>query len=231
MMTTTDDAIQVHFYDACTAQLTVGDVPVALSMQTDYPWDGEIEITLDPKADIEFALASRIPAWAKGARLQLNSQPIPGDIEPGAYLYLDRVWSKGDTVKLELPMEVRFTRAHAYVADGRGCVAIERGPIVYCIESADNMSAPVADLHILAENLTPNAWTTEHRPDLLGGVTVVRGPGVKPVPSFASFDLYEDIAESAFEQWQDVEITAIPYYAWANRGEGAMRVWLPITEC
>ncbi len=232
IMTTSSEGIQIHLYDACWARMALQDgTAVDVRVETSYPWDGEIAITLEPERESEFALMMRIPAWAKGATAEINGEPEQQEIEPGSYLYLDRVWREGDTVKLHLPMAVRFTRAHPYVADGRGCVAIERGPIVYCIESADNISAPVADLHIPAEKLTPDAWVVEHRPELLGGVCVVRGPGLKPVPSFAGFRLYEDVTDSEFEKWTETEITAIPYYAWANRGEGQMRVWMPVTEC
>ena len=111
--------------------------------------------------------------------------------------------------------------SHPHVAENRGCVALQRGPIVYCFESVDNPEVVMADL---ALDVTANI-EAEWQPDLLGGVSVLRGRGVTPSPDHGP--LYRPFSAGPALRRREVEVTAIPYYAWANRGDSAMRVWVP----
>jgi uncharacterized protein len=196
------------------------DVPsvgcVVLAQGTRYPWDGRVRITVEPPQDeAEFSLRVRIPGWAQGrpvpsdlycyvetevppVALRVNGVAANVTIERGMAV-VRRAWRRGDWVELELPMVIRRVVAHEKVSENAGRVALERGPIVYCLEAADN-GPDVGDL-----TLPDDApITAEHRPDLLGGVTVLRSTA----PNF----------------------TAIPYYAWSHRGPGAMVVWLKRAE-
>jgi DUF1680 family protein len=133
--------------------------------------------------------------------MRVNGKPVSAGLTNG-YAVLARTWSPGDVVTLDLPMPVRRVVADARVADDKGKVALERGPIVYCVEGVDN-DGSVLDLAV------PDgaSFTAEHKTDLLGGVTVLR-------------------ADAADLKGQARKMTAIPYYAWSNRGPGEMAVWL-----
>jgi DUF1680 family protein len=181
-LATHDDGggIQLHQYAPGT--VTTGEV--TLTVETEYPWDGLVRVRVD-SAPGPVRLSLRVPAWAEGATI---------DGAPAAPGYVQAEVAAGEAVELRLPMEVRTTTAHPRVDAVRGCVALERGPLVYAVEQADH-DIPVDDLRIDPD--APRA--SEHRPDLLGGVTVVTAG----------------------------ELTLVPYYAWANRGPAPMRVWIP----
>ena len=231
LFTTNAEGIWVHFYDACQASLSLEDgTPVELEVATAYPWAGDIRMTVNPSAEAAFTLSLRIPAWAQGAAVTINGNAASPTPEPGQYLELRRTWRPGDVVALALPMEVRFLESHPYVPENRGCVAIQRGPIVYCFEGADNPTVAMPDLHLDGDRLCAADWQVAHQPDLLGGVTVITGPGLRPVATPAGDPLYADAGTRPDTQWEPVTVTAIPYYAWANRGETGMRVWLPVAR-
>lgn len=180
LATRDDRGVQLHQYAPGT--ITAG--ATTLTVETDYPWDGLVRVRVDA-APGPVRLSLRVPAWAGSATL--DGTPV----QPG-YAAVDA--AAGDVVELRLPMDVRTTTAHPRVDAVRGCIALERGPLVYAAEQADH-ATPVDDLRI-----DPDApRSSEHRPDLLGGVTVVTAGG----------------------------LTLVPYYAWANRGPAPMRVWLP----
>ncbi|MEI7899806.1 MAG: beta-L-arabinofuranosidase domain-containing protein [bacterium] len=211
----------VNLYVAGAATLKMNDrVPVKLSQQTDYPWNGRVRLTVLPEMASEFDLCLRIPGWAQGRPVpsdlyrfaEAKAQPVglklngqAADPAPGAdgYAHLRRIWKAGDVVELDLPMPVRRVYAHEQVKEDQGKVALMRGPVIYCLEAADH---PDADLLKLA--LPKQAeLRAEHRAELLGGVTVLQGQAV-------------DDAQ------RPVALTAVPSYAWANRDKGAMTVWI-----
>lgn len=173
------EGVQLHQY----ATGTYGPV----SVRTGYPWDGRITVTAVRPGT--WTLSLRIPAWCSGATL--DGAPVAAE---AGWLRVRRDWQRGETVVLDLPMEPRLTRPDPRVDAVRGCVAIERGPLVYCLESADQTRRLDA---VALDRDTP--LRAEHRPELLCGVTVVTAG----------------------------ELTAVPYAVWANRGAGAMRVWIP----
>jgi hypothetical protein len=201
---------------------------VKITQQTNYPWDGRIKITIDPDAPGEFALNVRIPGWAQG-------RPVPGDL----YTYLDptldpvvlkvngkdqalnlnkgfasirREWHQGDVVELSLPMAIRRVLANEAVKDDAGLVAIERGPLVYCLEGADHQD-------VFGLVLPDDAkLVAERRDDLLGGITVIKGEVQLAVKD-----------ETGKTSTQPASMRAIPYYAWCNRGPNEMNVWLART--
>jgi DUF1680 family protein len=192
--TTTDDAIQIHQY----ATGVIGD----LQVETAYPWDGTVRITAPKPTVVEL----RIPEWAEGATV--NGEPV----DAGGYARVE-----ASEIELVLPLTPRVVGADPRIDAVRGCVALERGPLVYAVEQADNR-ANVDDLHLL-----PEAPTTETS-ELLDGVTLLRaqgrvGEGHRPGWSF--------VPGAGDSTGEAVEVVAVPYYAWANREIGAMRVWLP----
>jgi DUF1680 family protein len=197
--------IQVHQYVPSTV-----DAPVAaLTMATEYPADGTVTVTVDRSSASPWTLALRVPAWCRGATVSVNGAPEPATPDAKGYLTLTRSWHAGDVVTLELPMPVRLTVAHPSVDAVRGAVAIERGPVVYCLESQDQPDGVHLD-HV--ELLVDEPLRETVRDDLPGGpALVVTATGL-------------DRDDSSGRR---VTLTAIPYHLWANRGPSAMRVFIP----
>ena len=219
---TMPDAVFVHLYATgiSTIPLQNGET-LTLKQKTDYPWSGEVEIeVLD--APVEKTEASnlylRIPYWAKGARVFRNErEEIVPDL---SHFYLQSP-KTGDKIRLSFPMKVRKLTSHPYVTSNRGQIALQRGPIIYCLENADN----TVDVRKLV--FSPHTeWTPEHRADLLGGVTVLKSEAQVQNLEEWQMQLYGE--DPPLFTSETVSVTAIPYYAWANRKPGAMRVWIPV---
>jgi hypothetical protein len=229
-LTSTDgDGIQLHQYAGGTFRGEAVGAPVVVSVNTDYPWDGRITVSVDESpADVPWTLSLRIPQWCTGFTVQHGDRT---DDETGApledgWLRLTRTWQAGERVVLELDLEPRLTRADPRVDAVRGCVAIERGPLVYCLEQVDHPGGGLDDVVID----TARPLTAKHRPDLLGGVTAILGSGYRQSVAPQGWWPYPaDSATTAENQGSDgrIDLVAIPYFAWANRQDGAMRVWLP----
>lgn len=223
-----DDGIYVNLFVGGRTGVDLRGRRVELTQSTEYPWQGDVTISVKPDTEAEFALRVRIPGWAR-------EQPVPSDLyryEDGAglpyalsvngqsvkaalvrgYAVLTRRWRAGDTVQLSLPMPARRVVSDARVAANRGRVALERGPIVYAIESVDN-GGDVFNV-VLPDDAV---LTARRRPDLLGGVTVITGRALGLHPG-------ED-GRSVVTREQD--FLAVPYNVWSNRGEDRMAVWLP----
>jgi len=200
--------------------VTLGNKTVTLTQQTIYPWDGLVELTVSPPRKMDFELNLRIPAWSSDPTLKVGGKTIdPIEMRRG-YASIRRTWSPGDVVELTLPMRVERIQADPRVEADAGRVALQRGPLIYCLEAVDNN----ADLRNLS--LPRDArLTAEHSADLLNGATIVRGKALAgaSAPS-ESWDqpLYQRACDV-----RSVDFRAIPYYAWDNREPGAMIVWLP----
>ena len=220
--------LQIHQYGSARI---VSDVAagrsVALHMESAYPWEGRVRISIDDAAGGRWVLAVRAPDEGEGATVRINDAAIEAAPDANGYLRLERPWTVGDVVELDLPVAPRLVEAHPWIESTRGCVAIERGPLVYCLEQCDQPSARVADLEIAARAPLASRWD----PDLLGGVVVVRGSGAAIDVSTWRDRLYRPVGSDPAPARRPLDLTAIPYYAWANRAAGAMRVWIPaITE-
>jgi len=226
-----NNALYVNLFGGSTADIAMDGRSVRVVQDTRYPWDGNVKITVDPGQPATFAIKIRIPGWARGevtpsdlyrferpehtqARLSVNGSPVPIRLDKG-YATVDRQWKNGDVIDLNLPMPVRRVLANDNVAADRGRIAIERGPIVYAAEWPDNPGHKVRDL-MLPDS---NKLTASFEPALLNGVEVVKGRAVA-----LSYDANGKVLH------KEQEFTAIPYYAWANRGNGEMVVWIPERE-
>ena len=212
-----EDRLYVNLFIDGTAHARVADTTVSLKQQTNYPWDGKISLTVTPEKPTTFALQVRIPGWVRNeplpsnlyryddglkpqASLTVNGQPVELKLDKG-FATIKRQWQSGDTVTLDLPMPVRRVVAHESLQADHDRFAVERGPIVFCAEGADNGGkvfdkVPGRDVR----------FETQSRPDLLGGVVTV-----KIVPA-----------------GQGDSLECIPYYAWCHRGGNQMRVWFPV---
>ncbi|MEU9452402.1 beta-L-arabinofuranosidase domain-containing protein [Streptomyces sp. NPDC048277] len=218
--TTGDDGLYLHQY----ATGGYGGDGLTVRVATDYPWDGTVTVTVEEATTGPRTLALRVPGWCTRYTLTVNGTPVDGAGESG-WLRVTRAFAPGDTVRLDLAMPPRLTVASPRVDAVRGCAAIERGPLVYCLEQTDQPGGPDPD--DLA--LDPGAPLTVHRqPQLLGGVTTVSAVGTLPVASESAGWPYRPLGTGEPRSGERVALTAVPYYAWANRGAGAMRVWLPL---
>ena len=216
----TDDAVYVNLFVGSRAQIRLADTTVEIAQTTRYPWDGRVRITVQPAAVRSFDLYVRIPGWCATATIQVNGEAIAEPSVGRGYCRLRRAWQAGDVVELDLPMPVRRIAADARVTADRGRVALQRGPLVYCIEAADNGDR-VRQLALPRES----PLTFEHRPELLGGVTVLHGNAL--VAQREGGPAQTGGPYPAAPAAERIEFTAIPYYAWDNRAPGAMVVWLP----
>ncbi|GIH15114.1 glycoside hydrolase family 127 protein [Rugosimonospora africana] len=208
-----ENGLRIHQY--APAALRAGDL--AVKVETEYPWQGRVVVTVREAPDREVELALRVPDWADGSTV--DGWPVVA----GGYASLRRVFRPGDRIVLEMPMPARLLVADDRVDATRGCVAVARGPLVYAIEQPDQPDGvTLEDIRIdPAAPLRP-----EHRPDLLDGVTVLNTTGaVAADRPGAPYRPYGGPAPVA----RPTPVTLIPYYAWANRGPHAMRVWIPAT--
>ncbi len=199
---------------------------MSVRAETDYPWHGTIALTVEDTPDRPWTLSLRIPQWCREFRVrvaELSYDETEAPVEDG-WLRLERAWAPGDSVVLELALEPRLTAADPRVDAVRGCAAIERGPLVYCLEQVDVPGGGLDD--IVLDPTRPLA--VKHRPDLLGGVTTVVAAGYRRnLAEDGSWWPYRAAGPEAAPVGDLVELTAIPYHAWANRQDGSMRVWLP----
>ncbi|MET7762745.1 beta-L-arabinofuranosidase domain-containing protein [Streptomyces sp. NPDC005393] len=236
------EGLQLHQYASGSYAAGGGAVRVG----TGYPWEGRIAVVVDeaPK-EADWTLSLRIPHWAERYEATVGGEPVAERAQAG-WLRLRRRWRPGETVVLSLPLCPRLTRPDPRVDAVRGCVAIERGPLVYCLEQQDQPAGLRLDDIALAPGTAPSP---EHRPELLGGVTVITAralrrtgsrdgwwpyrdggsgePRTDPGEGTAGTDSTSTAARRA-EAPEPAPVTAIPYYAWANREDGAMRVWIPV---
>lgn len=211
--------IWVHLYAAGTADLDCAGTAVRLTQTTDYPWDGRVGVAVQPRAPVAFTLALRVPGWCAGATLSLNGQAVDlAGCSEGGYAHLTRTWSPGDRVELNLPMPARRIQAHPSVRQDAGCVALQRGPVVYCLEEVDN--GP----DLAALSLPPPApleVSSERSP--FPGIPVIRARGRRTLATGWDDQLYRTVEPA---RRRSTELTAIPYCLWANRQMGEMRVWI-----
>lgn len=219
MASTEADGLQLHQY----ATGTFGSDDFTVRVATDYPWRGTVEATVDNAPATERTLSLRLPAWCVRHELTVNGTPVSAEAQRG-WLRVTRQFRLGDTVRLDLALAPRLTRPGPRVDAVRGCLAIERGPLVYCLEQVDQPSALDPDVVVL----DPAAPLTEQeRPDLLGGLTTVAATGSALPPDEPGWWPYSSHGTQSPQAAEPVALTAVPYYVWAHRGPGAMRVWVP----
>ncbi len=220
----TDEAgIWVNLYAAGELAWRLNDgTPLELRVETDYPWDGRVDIAVHPGSTGEFSLFLRVPAWCASPAVSVNGRDVSMNPRDG-YLELKRQWAKGDAVTLELPMPPEVLVASPRVVEARSAVALKRGPLVYCLESVDNPGIEVGDAGVQTgpgsdHGLREKEWT-----DVLDGAVALVGHGSVPVEPWGG--LYRTLG-SADPGRRAVELTAIPFFAWANRGPSDMTVWV-----
>lgn len=208
----------VHLYIASATTFTLGDTRVEVAQASNFPWSGDIQFTVNPERSVEGTLAFRIPGWARSFSLKVNGEEAHTQVSKG-YAYVTRTWNQGDEIHLEIPMEIERMVAHPNVKANAGKIALQRGPVVYCLEQVDN-GENLASIEINGDSLIEERFEEE----LLNGVMVLSGKAKRT-------EVTSDVSQALYMRTEDVNtsettFTAIPYYAWANRGEGEMTVWV-----
>lgn len=202
-------------------KLISGD-KVKLTQVSDYPWDGKVRLDIDlaPKKSA-FSIFMRIPEWCADATLTVNGEPVSVALEPNTYTEINRIWKKGDSVELIMPMKAILMEANPLVEETRNQVAIKYGPIVYCLESIDIEGGQRIDDVLIPSDieLTPKKITIEGSP-------IVTLEGTAQLADNVSWDdvLYRQVGKAG----RTAGIRLIPYYAWGNRGKTEMTVWMPL---
>ena len=208
----------VHLYGAGRADLDIGGGRrLRLAQATDYPWNGAVRLTVGLDAPADCALSLRIPGWAGPTILAVNGEPIDlAAVTERGYAVLRRTWRDGDTVQLEIEMEAKRLYANPKVRQDAGRVALQRGPLVYCVEAVDNGTG----LDGLSLPATAEIRET-FMPDVLGGVVALTASAERDDADWGT-DLYRETPPER----RPAALTAVPYYAWDNRDPGEMLVWL-----
>jgi len=226
--TTSPEGLWVHLYCESVLDWHIDGRNIKIEQKTRYPWDGKIEIKLGMDSMQRFDIFLRIPGWSRKYKVAVNGKKIKGLVKPGSYLKIRREWKNSDTINLEFDMPALLMQAHPRVESDRQAVAVMRGPLVYCIESVDNPKIPVIDARIIpGKNRPESGIRAEFKPDLLGGIVILKAKGFVPaIPK--NEPLYKVYKGRERVSGRRVELKLIPYYAWANRGISQMQVWLPI---
>ncbi|KJD46786.1 glycoside hydrolase family 127 protein [Paenibacillus terrae] len=214
MYTQTEDTLYTHLYIASKVNMVLSGQKVEITQTHHYPWDADLTFSIHVVEPTSFTWALRIPGWCKQAEVKVNGETISLHHLEKGYAEIQRTWNDGDVVTLHLAMPVERIRSNALVSMNQQQVALQRGPIVFCLEEVDN-GENLAGLRLPKDSLI----TEEFSENLLGGIVKLTTEGyrVKGSPTLYSSEPPELVSQ---------QITAIPYYAWCNRDKGEMRVWV-----
>ena len=195
-----DDAVWVNLYIGSKADVKVGKKAVTLTQETDYPWEGDVTLKVGMKGTLQSQIRLRVPGWCKDYTLKVDGETVEAPVEKG-YVVIDRKWKDGDVIELNFDMPVEIVAADPRVKEDEGMRAIQRGPLVYCIEEADNKE-DFDSLRISEDAVFDTAFEREK----LGGIVTIKA------------------------HVGDMTLDYIPYYSWDNREAGKMKVWVPLAE-
>jgi DUF1680 family protein len=225
---TSKDGLYLHLYDNSQLDWHLEDgTSLRVVQKTNYPWDGTAEIAVTPAKPTEFTFYLRIPGWSNGTQVAVNGKPISG-VTPGQYLALPRRWSPGDEIHVKFGMTPQVIEANHRVVEDYGRVAVQRGPLVYCLEQLDQPEGvALYDVSMDLRHGPASQFQEEFRSDVLGGIVMLKHMGAVDEKSGSGGGLYYPYTPNTPKARQ-VELRFIPYYAWANRAGTPMQVWTPI---
>ncbi|WP_033168453.1 beta-L-arabinofuranosidase domain-containing protein [Clostridium sp. KNHs205] len=213
-----EEALYTHLYIPSKTEILTGEDVITLEQSTEYPWNGDICITTEFKKARNYTLAFRIPGWCRKVGITVNGEyyPLEGNVS-GGYVSVTRLWKAQEEIRISFDMPVELIQSHPEVRANAGKVALQRGPLVYCLEEADNgenLSALTID--------TESEFVINKEPDLMKEALSVTGKGVRILD-----DQWENILYQPYrKREEEVEIKAIPYFLWGNRKAGEMLVWM-----
>jgi uncharacterized protein len=216
---TAADRLYVHLYNNSNADFEFGGSNIQIEQQTNYPWDGHITCKVQAVQPVSFDMALRVPAWCKSHNITVNGQPCAAHMENG-YVIIAREWHSGDTVNLDLEMTIERIASHPSIRQNAGQIALQHGPLIYCLEEVDNGPE-------LANMVIPSGAQMQMEFDnkLLGGTVVISGDAERVEPSTWPGELYQPKSQLQYK-YTTFRFKAIPYFLWANREPGEMRVWI-----
>lgn len=215
---TDEETIYTHLYIPSRTEVLAGDKKIILEQSTGYPFEGGIKIKLELEEEISHILSFRVPGWCRSFQIKVNGEtyPVENYLNNG-YTHIKRVWKEGDEVRIHMDMPVEIIQSHPKVRANAGKAAIQRGPLVYCLEEEDN-----------GENLSALSirkdtdFVIKQEPGLMAGAVSVTGKGFRESEEGWENNLYRPYKK----QEEEVEIKAIPYFLWGNRLQGEMLVWI-----
>ncbi len=225
---TSKDGLYLHLYDNSELDWHLEDgTGLKVAQRTKFPWDGATEISVTPAKPTEFTFYLRVPGWSHSTQVAVNGKAVEGAV-PGKYLALRRRWAEGDAISVKFAMTPQVIEANPRVVDDYGRVAVQRGPLVYCLEQLDQPEGVgLFDVSVDVRPERSSNFEEEFQNDLLGGVMVLKHKGSVTDKSASSEALYQRYTAKKPEIRQ-VELRFIPYYAWANRAATPMQVWTPV---
>ncbi|WP_112166015.1 glycoside hydrolase family 127 protein [Klebsiella sp. WCHKl090539] len=218
-----DDALYINLYVGNSVEIPVGNEALRLRISGNYPWQEQVKIVVDSSSPVHHTLALRLPDWCDKPQVTLNGVPVTQDVRKG-YLHISHLWQEGDTLQLTLPMPVRRIYGNPLVRHQAGLVAVQRGPLVYCLEQADNGE----QLHNLQLPRDARFSTVEGK-GIFARKILLQAPGYKQTAEDAENQALWNY-DRAQSSSQPQVLTFIPWFSWANRGEGEMRIWVNETE-
>ena len=216
----TENGLAVNLFGAnkLTTQLLDGSA-LTLTQTTNYPWEGEVQLSIEECKKGIFDIQIRIPGWAKGSTLSVNGVPVES-VLCGEYHVIEREWQAGDSITLNMPLEVKFFEGHPRIEEIRNQVAVKRGPLVYCIESPDlPENTGILDAYIKSNTKMEPVYQS----DFLGGMTTINANLM--IRKDNTNAMYDEVSAPA---WEETSTQFVPYYAWSNRGTAEMTVFLPV---
>ncbi len=221
-----ETGVQIHHYASSNIRAS-GDRgnKASIKMETGYPWEGNIRLTIDDTGSEAWRLALRVPHWARTYSIKVNGELLHIPILERGYIHIERVWQKNDTVELDLDMQANFVLPNPRIDATRGCLAIQRGPVIYCLEDQDQLiHGRLLDVEIDQQKPLIATW----KEDLLDGVVSIEAAGQFTDDVEWQENLYLPTGTPVHRKIYKTRLTAVPYFAWGNRTIGGMRVWIPV---
>jgi DUF1680 family protein len=216
-----DNGVSVNLYGGNELDTKLADgSTLKLTQKTNYPWEGNISITVEEAKADAFDLLLRIPEWGDGAQVQINGEKAEIAAEPGTFATINRTWKKGDVITLDLPMDIDLIEGNPLIEEVRNQVAVKRGPVVYCLETPDlPAGTSILDAYLPADA----GLVATYKPEMLGGIAEISGDLL--LRKDKKDKMYNVLTKP---EWERRKTSLVPYFAWSNRGEAEMTVWLPM---
>lgn len=227
LYSTSKDGLWVHLYHASVLDWKLEDgTPIRMEEKTEYPWKGVVNLTVKPAKEKEFTLRVRVPGWSAKTEVRVNGKVWTGEVKAGEYAAIPRKWKAGDSVELQFDVRPRLTQANLRLREDIGKVAVEKGPLLYCMEGVDQAErTTVFDWYLRARE---PQFREEWQGNLLGGVVSLKAKASRPAEAAGGRPLYERYPAWPPSERRSGEVMLIPYYAFQNRGVTTMQVWVPV---
>ncbi len=223
------DGVYVNLYHNSELDWHLEDgTPLKLTQVTNYPWAGEVKLTVTPGHVADFTLYLRWPAWAGTVDVQVNGQPfsVGAAAHKGSFIPINRTWTAGDTVSLSIPLQTLMMAANPRLSDDYGRVAVQRGPLVYALEQIDQNGVAISDVFLRGSS----TFTVDYRKDILGGIAELKVTGLVAERSVGDEPLYQPYGAGGSRPKRMANLTLIPYYTIGNREMTPMEVWIPMSR-